>query len=285
MILVNVLLIVALAASILAIMVADDDESFSRSLRLREAAQAMAIARGGELSAIVALRRDAAGETETDNLSEAWAGIGDRAARIDHGTFDLVVADAQSRFNVNALAGGDVQSRDTFTQIVASLRLNGTIANRVPAFVAQHGPLRDLASLHQAGISDAELARLATLVTVSPGSRTVNVNTAPEALLAILLGNAGASRALLARRERAGKLTPDDFAAVHTILPIGTGFTSDLFWVRSCVTIGTTSQQLTSLLARRMSEGTPIVSAVARWRGAAAPLQAPPLPRPPTRGG
>ena len=278
MILVNVLLIVALAASILAIMLASDDESFSRSLRLREAAQAMAIVHGGELSAVAALRRDAAAGTETDNLSEAWANIGDRGARIDGGTFDLVVTDAQSRFNLNALAGGDVQSRGTFAQIVSALRLDNAVASRVPVLIAQRGEIRNLAVLRDAGVSDPEIVRLATLGTVLPGTTTVNVNTAPEALLTIMLGNAEAARGLVAQRERAGKLAPEDFAARRTILPVGASFTSDLFWVRARVVVGTTSQQRTSLLQRRMSEGQSIVAAIARWRGAAAPIQAPPLP-------
>ena len=88
-----------------------------------------------------------------------------------------------------------------------------------------------------------------------------------------------AAHDLAARRARAGRIGPDDLALEHSARPAGSGFTSRLFWVRTRATIGDTSQQLTSLLLRRpiAGHGSEIV-VIARWRGAAAPAQAPALP-------
>ena len=279
MILVNVLMIVALAASVLALMLSSEDGALQRSTRLREAARANAIARGGELSAISELRRDAITNPESDNLSEAWANIADAGVAIDGGRFAFVVGDAQARYNVNALARGDVMSRDVFARIVAAAGLDPNLSEQMAVLLALGGPVSDLAALRQIGMDDGDIARLSMFVTALPGDTPVNVNTASEALLAVLLNNPPAARTLVARRERGGGLTSDDLAAARVILPPGTGFTSRYFWSRGRVTIGDTSQQLVSLLQRRTKGDRPEVIAIARWRGAAIPLQAPPLPQ------
>ena len=59
MILLNVLLVLAVASVAVLIMVSTQDIEVQRSTRLRDAAQASAYARAGELSAVTALRRDA----------------------------------------------------------------------------------------------------------------------------------------------------------------------------------------------------------------------------------
>ena len=59
MILVNVLMFVAIAAGLVLLMINREELALDRGLRTREAARALAIVRGGELSAVVALRRDA----------------------------------------------------------------------------------------------------------------------------------------------------------------------------------------------------------------------------------
>ena len=277
MILVNVLLIVALASSVVALMLSAQDEGLQRAIRTREAGQADAAIRGGELSAIVALRRDAAVAPASDNLSEPWAKIGDRAVPIAHGRFTLAIADAQAKFNINALARGDVAALATMTRIGAALALPADAVPRATALIQAIGPLPDLAALGLAGIDRATIARLAPLVTALPGNTPVNVNTADARLLGVLLGNPVAGETLAARRNRRGFLTADDFALAHAPLPPGTGFTSSLFWVRARVAIGDTAREQTSLLLRRSDGARPAVAAIGRWTGAA-PAQAPALP-------
>jgi general secretion pathway protein K len=278
MILVNVLMIVALAASVLALMLSGEDGALQRSTRLREAARANAIARGGELSAISALRRDALVNPDSDDLSEAWANIADAGVKIEGGTFAFVIGDAQARYNINALARGDILSRDVFARIVVAAEISPEAAVRIATLLEFGGPVADLAGLRQVGIDERDIAKLAVFLTALPEDAPVNINTASEPLLAVLLNNPSVARTLVARRERGGGLTRDDLAAARVILPPGTGFTSRYFWARGRVTIGDTSQQLVSLLQRRMTGERPEVITIARWRGAAVPIQAPPLP-------
>jgi general secretion pathway protein K len=56
-------------------------------------------------------------------------------------------------------------------------------------------------------------------------------------------------------------------------MPQGAGFTSNHYWIRTTVTIGETSQTLTSLVARVVKDGRPDVVTLGRWRGPAAPDQ------------
>ncbi|KAK0357815.1 hypothetical protein LTR94_037888, partial [Friedmanniomyces endolithicus] len=59
MILVNVLMFVAIASGLVLLMINREEVALDRSIRSREAARALAIVRGGELSALSALQRDA----------------------------------------------------------------------------------------------------------------------------------------------------------------------------------------------------------------------------------
>ena len=98
-------------------------------------------------------------------------------------------------------------------------------------------------------------------------------------MLALISGDAGAARRMVALRDRQGYLTAADLATLNVAMPPGSGFISNLFWVRTRVRIGDTSQQLTSLIVRRDAEGGGKVAVVVgRWTGASAPAQAPALP-------
>jgi general secretion pathway protein K len=276
MILVNVLVIVMLATGVLAIMVASGDSDIERSSRLRFAAQAMAHARGGELSAIAALRRDLAASAAVDSLDEEWAKIADRKATIPGGRFSFAVIDAQSRFNINNLAREDIASREVFARIASAARLPGERVDRISALVQAAGAVTDLSALRTVGLTDAELVRLAALCTALPKPTPVNFNTAPEPVVAALLGNPAAARSLVMMR-RGSRLTPEVLSGLTRVLPPGTSLTSDYFWTHGRVVIGGTSQQLTSLLHRTMQDGRPQVLAIRRWRGTP-PLGAPLFP-------
>ena len=276
MILINVLVIVMLASAVLAVMLADEDDNVDRSYALRSAAQAMATARGAELSAIAALRRDLASGTTSDTLTEPWANIADRSARIPGGTFAFAVTDAQARFNINNLMRGDAAGRDNFARIAASAALPAETAETVVRLLPFAGPLDSLAQLRMVGVNDAQLRRLALLCTALPAPSEVNANTAPEALLTIMFGNEATARSVVSMRARSGGLTRENLTAGSILLPPGIGISSQYFWSRAKVTMGDTSQQLTSLLVRRQQDGKPEVIAIRRWRGAA-PVEVPPL--------
>lgn len=276
MILVNVLVIVMLATLVLAIILAGEDSNSERSQRLRDAAQAMATARGAELSAVTALRRDLAGGSRSDTQSEPWAKIGDRNVAIAGGRFSFAVADAQAKFNINSLVADETWPRATLANIVAAASIDADATNRISDLVKKRGPVSEFADLQEAGLTYPELARLAQLCTVLPEPTPVNFNTAPEALVAVMLNNPATAHSVITLRAQAEGLTQADLLAGGIIMPQGTGITSDYFWAHARVTIGSTAQQLTSLIHRRFLEGKPRVETIRRWRGRA-PLQAPAL--------
>ena len=80
-VLINVLVLLGLAASVVYLMLSLGDLSIARSQRFSEAGQALALIRGGEQSAITALRRDMLEGPGTDHAGESWARIGHDAFR------------------------------------------------------------------------------------------------------------------------------------------------------------------------------------------------------------
>lgn len=275
MVLVNVLLLVGLAAAVLAIMVAGDDAGLQRATRMGEAAQAAQIARGGELSALAALRRDMVEAPDSDDATEPWASIDEKGIAIEGGRFAAVVADATGKLDLNALTRDDAVTKGRLATLAGALDLPQGTAGRIAEYIAAAGPIADVAELGAVGLKPEELARLAGFATALPLRTGINLNAVSEPLLALLVDNPAVARALVARRTRTGRLTRDDFMLEQAAIPPGCGFTSGFFWSVAEARVGGTRQRLTSLIERRKTEeGKPFAQVVARWRGPA-PLQAP----------
>jgi general secretion pathway protein K len=276
-VLVNVLGLLAVTASVVATMLGVADLSVARSQRFSEAGQALALARAGERSAIVALRRDMRHAPDADHRGEPWADVAQAGITIAGGDFELAIEDAQGRFNLNTLIGGGLQAAGTFRAIAAAVGLQPGDAAGVRAAVVAGGPVRSLEELVARGVAAEDVARLRPLVTALPGPTAVNLNAAPVELLAVLLGNPVSARVLAARRKRSGFVTEADLGAAMAILPPGSGFTSDHFRVRVAVRIGGTMQSVESLLQRRRGpDGEPEVAVVARQNATAAVSPPPP---------
>ena len=260
MILLNVLLILAVASVAVLVMVTSQDIEVQRSTRLRDAAQARAYARAGELSAITVLRRDALTAAGTDNLSEPWAMVGQQAIAVPGGRFSLAIEDDQARFNLNRMVGGEAQPIDLFQKIAAAAGIEPGSAIRIATVVRLAGPLADLGLLRTAGVSPEDLARLEPWITALPVEATVNLNTVGAPLLGLMTNDPATAEALIRRRTQAGLLLPVDLAAAGLPSLPGTGFTSDHYRVVTTVTVGDTTQRLTSDLARmRGAEGAEVL--------------------------
>ncbi len=274
MILVNVLLFIAIASGILLLMISAEDTGLERGLRMREAARAMAVARGGELTAVTALRRDAIVAPDNDNRTEPWAALSERSAPIEGGTFELAIADAQDRFNINALMKPDPAALEILNKISAATAMTPEQAARAVAAIRQFGPVTDLRPLGQIGLSDVQVTRLYGLLTALPYDSLINLNAASEDMITVLTGDALASRRIVELRARQGYLTAPDLDTIHVSMPAGTSLTSNMYWVRTKVRIGDTSQQLTSLITRRDdATGHKSTLVVGRWTGSSGPIQ------------
>ena len=255
-VLINVLVILALTASVVYAMVSLSDLSITRSQRFSSAGQALALISGGEASAIVALRRDMVDGPATDNTSEPWALTGQQDVQIAGGRFALQIEDAQRLFNLNSVPGSGALGAQMLQRIVTALDLPADVGPRIAVRLAQPDPLARMADLvPEAGLTAEDVVRLSKLVTVLPGRTDVNINTAPVALLGVLADNPVQARRLQSMRERNGFLTPADIAAANVILPPGIGFVSRFFQVTVSVTVDDTSQRMQTLLQRRQGPG------------------------------
>lgn len=277
MILVNVLMFIAIASGLVLLMISREELALDRSLRGREAARAAAIVRGGELSAITALRRDAIDAPGVDHAGEPWAGIGAKGSAIDGGSFDLTVSDAQGRFNVNLLRSGAVEPVVLFQKLAAIAGLNEAQTTDAIAYVRSQGPVTDTRPVRLLPGADREaIARLERMVTALPGDTAINLNAADQELLALLFDDPVVAERLVAIRKRNGQITLRDLSDQKVTQPPGTSFSSNTFWVRVRATIGGTVQDGATLLQRRrVDERTVEVVPVARWRNAAVPPEAP----------
>ncbi|WP_396593883.1 general secretion pathway protein GspK [Brevundimonas sp. R86498] len=268
MILLNVLLVLAVASVAVLIMISTQDIEVQRSTRLRDAAQASAYARAGELSAITALRRDALTAAATDNLTEPWAALSQQDIAVPNGRFALAIEDEQAHFNLNALQTGDAGPIDLFQRIGAALEVDPASLIRIATVVRVAGPLTDDSLIRAAGVPRADLDRLLPYVTLLPPRAGVNLNTVNPSLLALMTNDPEVAQALLEQRSAQGYLLPGDVAAAGAASLPGAGYTSDHYRVITTVTVGDVTQVLDSRLARLRAPGTVDVVVTGRRRTA-----------------
>jgi general secretion pathway protein K len=279
MILVNVLMFVAIASGIVLLLISREELALDRGLRMREAARALAVVRGGELSALVALRRDGEVAPDVDHVGEPWAKLSEAGAPIEGGTFDLAIADAEGRFNINSLRSGEAASTILFQTIGQQVGLTPEQIVATIEYVRLRGPVTDLRPLRLAGIEPKIVDQLERLVTALPGATSLNLNAADPEMLRALFHDPLIAARLAAVRQRQGYLTLKDLSDQNVTMPWGASFRSNTFWVRTRATIGGTSQQIATLIQRRrLPDGRIEVVPVERWRNTAVPPEAPAFP-------
>lgn len=270
--LINVLAVTGLASAVVAAMLSQQDRALSRSEIFADAAQAAETAHAGVTSAIVALRRDMATAPRSDHPAEPWSVVTQQKIRIDGGSFALSITDAQSRFNLNNLAGAGATSTAIFRRIAAALQLKPAEAALIEGVLRAVGPIRELRVLARHGVPGDLVAKLSQLTTVLPDRSSVNINTADPVLVSLLFNNPGRTLALMARRERAGFVTEQDLQATQLLMPPGMGFTSDHYIVDVRVRVGQVQRRLETHLHRQKAKsGRPnrVVRLSQKWKAAA----------------
>lgn len=214
------LLVVALATSVAAY-VAWQSNAWVSQLQSQEAqAQASQMARGGIEFARYILKID---NPQVDYLGENWAQKMPTMP-VDGGTLAGSIEDAQSRFNLNNLVqGGKASEPDVaiFRRLLQLLQMPPGLADAVVdwmdvdqetrspggaednVYLARNPPYRTsgqpLATIdelvHVQGFDAAMVERLRPFVTALPGRTTINVNTAPDIVLAAVFDGMELSQA------------------------------------------------------------------------------------------
>lgn len=252
-VLVNVLVILAIAAGLVLLMLTAQERAVARGRLASNVAQAEALALGAEASVLVALRRDMVEAPEADHLGEAWARSLQQEVRLATGTFRVDVADVNARFDVNRLSERRLTDIRVLTLIAAAAEVPEATATRIAAGLAQDGKVERLSDLARFGATAEEIAALDPYLVALPDDGLVNLNTCGAVVLAALLGNAEAAARLLGTREEEGELTDADLAQAGVIRPPASAFTSNLWDVSVLAEVDGAIVRLASRLLRRAS--------------------------------
>lgn len=253
--LLNVLAVVAVGASLVQVMLRDQDGSILRLEEATNAAQARALAQGGVTSVAVGLRRDAGENPESDHLNEAWAGAAQDRIVLDFGQFEVSITDARGKFDLNALQPAALAEVRLFKALLAALDLPNVLASQITQIAALHGPLTDPEVLLDHGIAPSDVKRLLPHVTATQTRGPLNLNSVSEPLMVALTRNPAAARVLIARRKGQGELTASDLAALGLLQPQLAGYTSHVFDVRALASVGNARAILVRRLVRDPDTG------------------------------
>lgn len=250
MILLNVLILVAIAAAAVTVMIASEDNEVRRTTRLKDAAQARALSLAGELSAVVALRRDLQQAPLADAYSEPWAAIAQQPIAVPQGRFALAISDEQARFNINSLVRDDAIAASRFRRVALEAGLTEASLTDVAVLVRTFGPLKDDGLLGSIGLTPAEITGLGRLIAYLPPEVPLNLNTVEADLLEILVDDLSSVRAFLALRSAKGQVNASDLDRFG-FSGLG-GLTSSHFSVTTTVSVGDVTQVTVSRIERAM---------------------------------
>ncbi|MCF5720134.1 general secretion pathway protein GspK [Pseudomonas syringae] len=199
-------------------------------------------------------------EQQRVHLAQPWAHIRWPFA-IDGAQISLHIEDLSGRFNINTLLGAgpvDPLARQRWTRLLGSLGLD---AVDLPAT----GNVRELSQLRGLAGIDAEFLRtLEPWVAALPREATLNINTAPAQVLAMLEGvSMATAEALVNQRPEDGYASVQAFT--HGPLVAGAGLNSQglgvgsrWFRVYVDVSLGNSRLRLASEVERERKTG--------RWR-------------------
>lgn len=255
-VLVNVLVVLAIAGGLMLLLVSSQDAALDRVARAADAAVVEQIALGAEASVVDALRRDLDTAPEADHLTEPWAlRVIQPDVRLPTGRFSVAVTDLQGRFDVNLLAAPTPGVMDVARRLMVALDLPPATADQIARILAVVGRVDTLADLAGFGVADAALAAMAPHVTALPIPGNVNLNSASPLLLEVMLQNRSSALQLVRRREARGELTRDDLTGLGVQRPQNSGFTSNVFVVDILAEAGAARISLQTLIIRRNDPG------------------------------
>jgi general secretion pathway protein K len=214
---ITAILIVAVAASAATLMLAQQSATLDQAMLVSSRAQADQYARAGLDWARGVLAQDARTAGAWDSLDEGWAQP-IAALPAERAMVSGAIVDEQSKFNLNNLVEGNTKSDaqvQAFQRLLKSLDLAPELSEAVVDWIdpdadltgtagaedayylslkkpyrAANNPMIQVEELYRVrGFDAAAVAKLKPYVTAltPPASRTVNVNTASDLVLAALL--------------------------------------------------------------------------------------------------
>jgi general secretion pathway protein K len=245
---ITAVLIVAVAATAATLMLAQQAATLDQTMLVASRAQADMYARAGLDWARGTLLEDSRTSAAFDSLGEQWAQpiVG---LPIDRAVVSGLITDEQGKFNLNNLitANGAKSLKDveTFQQLLSSQGLAPELADAVLDWIdsddavsaagaedayylslkrpyrAANRPMVQIEELYRVrGFDAATVAKLRPLITALPDRTSVNVNTASEALLDVILPVPKESIAQLVKQRIARPFTSTQALAQWAKAPI-----------------------------------------------------------------
>lgn len=271
-VLVNVLVVLAIAGGLMLLLIGSQEASLDRISRSADASIAEQIALGAEASVLDALRRDLDDAPDIDHLNEVWAqSVVQEAVELPTGTFSVQVTDLQAKFDINQLAITTAGTQDFARRLMVAVEQPPEIANQIGRILGAIGRVADLRDLAAFGIPETVLDTLAPYVTALPVGGTINLNSVDPFLLSVMLQNQGQSRQVVRIRESRGHVSLQSLRDAGILRPQNSGFTSNVYLVEVLAESGTARLKLRTLMLRRNEPGLKAVEILERRVVYAAP--------------
>lgn len=264
-VLVNVLVVLAIAGGLMLLLVSSQDASVARVSRSADAAIAEQIAFGAEASVVAALRRDMDVAPEVDHLNEPWAlsVIQDRV-ELPTGGFSVQVTDLQAKYDINQLADLTAGTQAFATRLMQTLDLLPETAAQIGRVLRAVGPVQTLDDLAAFGIPQTTLDALSSHVTALPVGGTINLNSVDPVLLSVMLQNETQARQMIRMRERDGAITVATLRDAGILRPQNSGFTSDVYEIEVTAEAQSARLRIRSRVLRRDDLGRKSVTVLDR---------------------
>lgn len=231
--LVNALVLVAALSAVAVLLLQLAQGARLRQAQTQEVVQAAAYLDGLELLVIGILDTDRKGGA-ADHLGEAWATAGG-SVPMDRGTGTYDISDLQGKFSLNWLSGGDALfGEDAYGDLIAAAGLSDELGQSIRDFIGPNGPrnpqpylqqtppvlprggLQILPQLRQVvGMTPESYGLLEQMFTAVQTEGTINLNTAPAAVLGAVLSDLSASdiATLVEKRSQAPFIEVEDLHA------------------------------------------------------------------------
>lgn len=272
-VLVNVLVLLAIAGGLMVLLISGQDRVLSRVSQAADATIAEQIALGAEASVIDALRRDLDTAPEADHLNEPWAlSVIQKETELPTGRFSVAIEDLQAKFDINQLADLSAGTQAFAVRLMTALEQPPQTVNQIVRILRAFGRAKSLGDLAGYGVAPETLAALAPYVTALPVPGAVNLNSVDPFLLEVMVQNPSQSSQLIRQRESRGSLTIDGLRSVGALRPQNSGFTSNVYVVNILAEAGRAKIELETLLVRRNAAGIKTVDVMARRLRSPLPL-------------
>lgn len=281
--LITAVLVVAIVATTAASLALGEQVWFRQAQNSANRAQAESLRQGALSYATILLTREFAINPNVDHLGEAWAQP-IPPFPVEDGMLAFQVSDAQGLFNLNNLVNGGTASQpdvDMFKRLLQALNLNPDLGHALldwldsnhsidgvggaedTEYLALPQPYRAANRLLESvdelrlvrGFDAKTVEKLRPYVTVLPIRKPINVNTAPELVLAAMFTNppVAALKPLLDSRVSQPFKVPADFTArlpTGTSPQVGYGVATEYFLVTIEIRYGRLQRRTLALIQR-----------------------------------